>query len=133
MTVSKELALKMKAAGFPQESEHWWEYIKDSRKINVYRKSHIPKIVHKADTFLNGIVTFVAAPTVTEILAELPFFITIDKKGYKLKFEVINPQPEFGVFYSTRDNHRKYEIYNISTLEEALGEMYLQLKKEGIV
>jgi len=113
MTVTKELALKMKAAGAEQNSHYYWiEY--------DFGWDLILEWISR-----NRIGQRVSAFNATEIFNMLPDTIGTDKK-YKLTMTKTH------VMYTNNGKH--CPLFPIeSTLEEALGEMFCQLKKETVI
>ena len=79
--VSLQLARSLEEAGFPQESFFWW----------VYRNGDW-RLVLQDDLSFNEIGLAIAAPTVEQILRQLPMFIK--KDGRTSQFELASYDAE---------------------------------------
>jgi len=118
--VSLELAKKLKEAGYPQDS-YWFH----TGKILLERERVVSCIENGSDES-----KFYAAPSVGELLAQLPKIVKdcrleIHKYGleeYVVKYSLI--------FYSCDDPQL---VMFEGLLADACGEMWIWLKKEGLL
>lgn len=132
MTVSKDLAMRMKEKGFPQESEKYFLKLKWKKEYELYIKIKETYIAcdGSGEVHINSTSEKVSAPTVTEILAELPKKISRNLRNYRLSADFLMDT----VSISYKNFNMDHMYPNVAdTLEEALGKMYLLLKKENII
>lgn len=126
--VTKETAILLKEAGFPQETNYYW--IKNSQDVWVLS-------VHKQGYFKDRIL---AAPLATEILGELRngVYILCAGGGGKIVDYVV------GENFSTRELwsialdkgfHRDTTPFELrdKNLSEGLAKMYIYLKQNNLI
>ena len=126
MTVSKELALKIREAGFPQESVFY--HVRNPYRDDTW------KVFYKTE--VQGGLEKVSAPTASEIMAELPRRIKRKNQHVHMTYAltITSGCNTWQIDYLD-DDLCVYDIEGTEadTLEEALGKMYCQLKKEGVI
>ena len=140
MTVSKELAIKMKEKGFPQGKSYFY-YCEDREReggeitgIIFYPKPTAEARMHNSPDLQTW-----AAPTASEILAELPVEIKEGKGFYDADLSISFFKGKIEVQYEGVDGHGSCSdvttpfFIEADTLEEALGEMYCKLKEDGVI
>ena len=124
--VDLEIAKELKKEGFPQESENWWLENINSGKIEF-----------NITQYPTGSKTYYA-PTSDEILKELPhklngswLRITPVGKGYEVGYW----EHEWNKEESQNDveTRKIYEHYLDKKLSNALSNLWLYLKKEGLL
>lgn len=123
IVVSLELARELKEVGYPQESLFYWEWTTpaDEPYCGASVTTKEAKYSCKEDPHLD----WLAAPTATELLSELPTdndtkdLLTIHRHWQTKEFHV--EYEDTGVFQ--RDK----------SLPNALAKMYIYLKKEGLL
>lgn len=122
-TVTLETAKLLKEDGFIQDT--YFHYEENPRILEERTDSELPFIL-----FVNkspGIGEIFAAPTTDELFEELPSTIWVQKedKEYRLRLEKMNN----GFMVEYGDKVRIYE----QSLPEALAQMWLWLKKQGLL
>lgn len=87
--------------------------------------------LNESDAMLPSIYDIIApAPTTDEILAELP--TTINANIYRFQFELLKFDKYYQVQYRCRQGMTEHGIMNPS-LPQALADLHLKLKSEGII
>lgn len=125
-TVSLETAKQLKEAGFSQDSPFNWV---------EYSSEYMPKVFfseYGLDTV--RYIKICSAPTTDELLEELPITIPyFDKQG---NLGMCKHEKGYSVYYEVENDYEKSSIFNVfvnESLPEALAQMWLWLKKEGLL
>jgi len=120
--VTKEWAEKLKEAGYPQESLHWWGGIGNMGIWCDHVKDDLPTGEKR--------FTWFAAPTASEILEKLPSFIVLDtnKTWLSCSKNIFNL---FEVGYATNVGFINGHMEEKS-LANALAKMYCYLVQENL-
>ena len=135
LTVSLETAQELKEAGFPQDSTFAYYsnayYSKKENAVTILRfsegKEHLLLIN-------SGEWDFVCvAPTAEEILEKLPTAIYIKKRIHKWEYWINVERLSHGWIIRYCRGKETLCIVVAPVFTEALGEMYLYLKKEGLI
>lgn len=123
VTVSLETAKLLKEEGFKQNSYFAWTNTEESNEWIIDR-------LFSASNYV------IAAPTVCELLAELPDAIKSDNKVYGLRIEkqLINV---YTVWYYREEEHNEIglgeQFFHNAFLPEALAACWLYIKNEGLL
>lgn len=126
-TVSLETAKQLKEVGFPQETEFYWRVPDDEEKSTVESREKMKKFYYIFPTY--------ASPTADEILEELPQTIKYNGKTYHLFISMGLDRQYFVVYANELDYeyNAPFPIKMRHSLAEAVAEIYLYLKKEGLI
>lgn len=124
LVVSLEEAKLLKEAGFPQDSYFVWVLPCPpfTNEAKLYHRGH------------NQAAPEIAAPTVAEILKELPVKTTLDNYTHWLEIKENNaliPKLEPNYVYYDRDNDRYtfMDFKKDTPLVEALSQLYRKVKE----
>jgi len=132
--VSLELAKELKEAGWKKETEFWWEeWIKNAhtpyKSYLVREKRNIP--------YLEGRMEYISAPLATEILEDLPAYITQGKWEHILKILKIEKE-NYSVNYTNNECRSLgdcfcRQMFVDKPLPNVLAKMWLYLKKNNLL
>lgn len=123
-TTSLETSKLLKKVGFRQYTYFHWKYATDfsKEKLPNFYSDYKPKLINeKLIDHPAAAVTSCAAPTTDELLDELPLGTDVTKKfdGWDVSC------------YEGNSIDRRW--FESKDLPEALAQMYLWLKKEGLI
>lgn len=137
--VSRELAEKLKEARFPQETEFYWTHRHNTEECK-WRLVSKRELERDSTGLSSKPYEYCSAPLATEILAWLPIEIDIDNKCCGLYFGItihtLSGKVGYYVSYKHTDlEGKEIEVKRIvaDTLPDALAEMAIYLKKEGLM
>lgn len=122
-TTSLEISKLLKEAGVRQDTEFKW-----SEKL-FHRPNELNIVLHKSDARPSESVLLFAAFTTDELLEELPYRIGGD--NFILDLVIHKNSEGFTVGYRGFPD-KKNTWFKHESLPEALAQMYLWLKKEGL-
>lgn len=126
-TVSLELAKALKEKGFPQEAKFYWNRLSDcpdgTEDWNL------------VDFKMTTAIEVYAASTADEILDRLPQILQIEGKKYQLFISMGVDRQSFLVYAYELDynDNAPFPIRMCHSLGDAAAQMYLYLKKEGLL
>ena len=135
--VSLELAKQLKEAGYPQESLF---YVDEASKQTTYPNTEFRKIIREVDGKLTNTEYF-SSPTASELLEELPNYISDTPDGFYLHIakwhEEIEKEP-YQCFYKPAKGNVKRAFENFAefrgnTTQDALAKMWLYLKQNNLL
>lgn len=131
-TVSKDLAIKLKEAGYPQEpmSAYWYIDKKGSGEW-AYSVNYFPSKIPDFSEWGEG--EFCAAPLAEEVLDELPRWCIIKNVRHELliKRSGVDEFP-YWIGYRELDHGAGFEMTG-ENLANAASKMWLYLKKEILI
>lgn len=127
--VTLETAIQLKDAGFKQDTNKLWHHIrqgtdKDFKLVDIHDEDYE---YHKD--------FYIASPTSDEILEELPKSIKLKGDEYDLMIKIyaIDVSVWYEGYFCQNTYVLKDNIINDNSLPEALAQMYLWLKAEGLI
>lgn len=158
ITVSLELAQQLKEAEYPQESLFYW--FSNNKKTEYWvMRAHREHFTEQGWKDLMDIV--IAAPTASELGEQLPQHIAIKQQAFRLTIDVDSNKRFYANYLAYKNKntlgnncdlsvfepHEKTDIgihedafYQIGThvggsksLSETLGNLWLYLKKQGLL
>ncbi len=121
-TVSLETAKALKENGFKQDSYFFW-----ARRAYIINGGHYKHAIFISDE--HGNIDKISAPTTDELLEELP---TAHEHLGNLMFKKVIRKKivKYKCCYGNQDSSPHFENESLS---EVLSQMWLHLKKEGII
>lgn len=128
-TVNLELSKELKEAGYPQEARFRWYsgidhlkdehiYLSESAFDNLYQ----PKAI-------------AASPTADEILERLPSFFLAEFDGIEYNHQIVIEKEDSSYLVGAKNLTDGCYMENVvdESLADALAQMWLYLKKEGLL
>lgn len=128
-TVSKDLAVQLKEAGFPQKTVFNW-YEPKSGPSDIL-PSELVYGINSYNTEVSTGWNRFAAPTAEEVLELLPEYV-LDDQGDRARLRCGKLNGQYWLEYSCLYNILFKEVMGES-LAEAAGEMYLYLKAHDLL
>lgn len=139
-TVSLETAKMLKEAGFTQDNIGF--YYLTSTSLKYILNQPIPNSLHETSflashedhrrwTMKEDFYNY-AAPTIDELLEELPFRLRMEDDDYWFQIQKIKDRT-YDVRYTNHNHRDTICIEQHKYLSEAVAKMYLWLKKEGLL
>ncbi len=124
--VSLETAKRLKAEGFPQDTERWWTV--SSAVVSPDAEYHLT-----SRPFDWGQFHKIAAPDAQEILELLPRVVEPgeDVHGYEMK--VIRPTKTSWAVRYHDDENGVFDVWNHESLVEAAAFCWLWLKEQKLI
>lgn len=132
--VSLELAKELKAKGYKQEGEFWWNLAFETLipKINLSYHPVLEKYENQHKAFYKATGRLISAPLAVELLERLPK--RLKYKGVISALTISTSISTFAIYYSEIGGEHRSFLWNEDViLPNALAKMWLYFTKQGLI
>lgn len=131
-TTSLKRSIELKHAGYLQKSQFYWveEPVTDGVR-RWYRTVNTPVAKHEIDEYDRGYRIIASAYLASELVKMMLKSIDIKRSHYWLQIEVQEMQEGWSCQY--KNSYRCYKFFEAKEMADAIADMALYLKREGLL